>query len=145
MADILGAFNSEEFGFSDMQVVILGRPVIGLRGLRFKVTREKSNVHGAGSSPIARTRGNKNYEGSVRLLLSELIALFQSQGNAVDDVTDIRPFDITCVFAADAGSVTTTFILKYVEFTECEVNVNQGDQQIEIELPIIIGKVENNV
>jgi hypothetical protein len=145
MADLLGAFNSEEYGFKDLNVVMLGRPIIGLRGVRFKVKRDKGNVHGAGTEPIARTRGNKDYEGSIKILMSELVALFQSQGNSVNDVTDIRPFDIIVAFAPEVGDVITTFILKYVEFTECEVNVNQGDQQIEIDLPIIIGKIENNV
>ncbi len=144
MAEIK-AFNSEEYGFVDLQVVMLGRPLIGLQGLRFKVMQEKSNVKGAGAKPIARARGSIDFEGSVKMLLSEYIALLQSQGNPAKGAVGVKPFDIVACFAPSVASVITTFRLVYCEFTECEVNVNQGDQSIVIELPIIMGDIENNV
>jgi hypothetical protein len=145
MADIK-AFNSEEFGFVDLTVIMLGRSVLGLRGLRFKVSQQKKNVRGAGRKPIARWRGAVEYEGSVTVLLSELIAMMQSQGVASSiGVVGIKPFDIVAAFAAQAGDTVTTFNLTYVEFMEYEVNVNQSDEEIEIELPIIIGEVLENV
>lgn len=144
MPDI-GAFNSEEYGFNDLQVVMLGKPVIGLRGIRFKSMQEKANVHGAGSKPIARTRGQVNHEGSVKVLLSELNAMLISQGNPAKGVVGIKPFDIIVAFAPSVSDVITTHRLVYCEFTECEVNVNSGDQEIEVELPIIIGDIEWNV
>lgn len=143
MADIK-AFNSEEYGFVDLQVVMLGRPVIGLRGIRYKETQEKRNTHGSGRKPIARVRGSINYEGSVKILLSELRALLQSQG-AGGSIVGIKPFDIVASYAPRIGDVITTDRLAYCEFTECEVNVNQGDQEVEVELPIIIGDLQWNV
>lgn len=143
MAD-LGTFNSEEYGFKDLQVVMLGRPIIGLRGLRYKIMQEKSNVHGAGAKPISRARGNINYEGEVKVLLSELRALLQSQGNPGKGVIGIRPFDLIAAYAPEVGDVVTTDILKYIEFTECEININQGDQSVDITLPVIIGDIEFN-
>ena len=145
MADVLTAFNSEEYGWKDLQVVMLGRPVIGLRGLRYKIMQEKSNVHGAGAKPIARARGNINYEGEVKVLMSELRALLQSQGNPAKGVIGIRPFDLIAAYAPEVGDVITTDILKYIEFTECEVNINQGDQSVEVTLPVVIGNIEFNV
>ncbi len=139
------AFNSEEYGFVDLQVVALGRPIAGLLGLRFKTTQEKVNIHGAGAKPIARGRGQINHEGSIKILLSEYLAILQSQGNPAKGGVGLKPFDIVAVFAPSVGSVITTFRLVYVEVTETEVNVNQGDTSIEIDLPIIIGDIENNV
>lgn len=143
MADIK-AFNSEEYGFVDIQVMLLGRPVIGLRGIRYKETQAKNNVHGAGKKPIARTRGQVQYEGSVKILMSELRALLQSAGNGAG-VTSIRPFDIVVAYAPSAGDVISTDRLVYCEFTESEVNVENGDEEIEIELPIIPGDIKWNV
>lgn len=138
------AFNSEEYGFIDLQVVMMGRPVIGLRGLRYKEMQEKRNTHGAGRKPVSRTRGPINYEGSVKVLLSELRAMLQSQGTGAS-VVGIRPFDIIAAWAPRIGDAITTDRLAYVEFTECEVNVNQGDQEVEVELPVIIGDIQWNV
>lgn len=139
------AFNSEEYGFVDLQVVMLGRPVIGLLGLRFKASQEKTNIHGAGSKPVARGRGPVTYEGSVKVLLSELLAMLQSQGNPAKGPLGIKPFDLIASFAPSDVDAISTFRLVYVEFTECEVDVNQGDNSVEIELPIIIGDIEWNI
>jgi hypothetical protein len=144
MAEIK-AFNSEEFGFIDLQVVALGRPIATLQGLRFKRSQEKSNIHGAGAKPIARGRGSIDYEGSIKILLSEYIAMLQSQGNPAKGITSIKPFDIIASFAPTLGAVVTTFVLVYAEFTEVEVNVNQGDQSIVLELPLVIGDIKDNV
>lgn len=140
------AFNSEEYGFIDLQVVMLARPIAGLRGLRYKEMQEKSNVHGAGAKPIARARGQKNYEGSLRILFSELRALLQSQGNpARDGIVGIKPFDIVAVYAPSVNSVISTDRLAYVEFLECEIDWSNGDQFAEIDLPIVIGAIDFNV
>lgn len=138
------AFNAEEYGFVDVQVVLLGRPIIGLMGIRYKEMQEKSNSHGAGRLPIARRRGNINYEGTVKVLMSELRALLQSQGVG-SSIVKIPPFDIVVSYAPQVGDVITTDRLVYCEFTEAEIDVNQGDQEIEVELPIIIGLIEWNV
>lgn len=143
MADIK-AFNSEEYGFVDLQVVMLGRPIIGLRGITYKVSQEKTNIYGAGKKPIARGRGQESYEGTVKVLLSELRAMLQSLGNG-KSVTTIKPFDITVAYAPSVSDVITSDRLVYVEFTECEIDINQGDTEVEIELPIIMGDVEYNV
>jgi hypothetical protein len=139
------AFNSEEYGFVDLQVIMLGRPVAGLRRLRFKAMQQKKNVHGAGKKPIARQRGTIDYEGSISILMSELVALMQSNGNSNTGVLGIKPFDIVAAFAPSIGDVVTTFRLVYTEFTEYELNTGVGDEEIEIELPIIIGDIEENV
>lgn len=138
------AFNSEEYGFIDLQVVMFGRPIIGLRGIRYRESQEKGNVHGAGKKPIARTRGQVNFEGELRILHSELRAILQSEGNG-KSILSIRPFDITCTYAPETGGVISTDTLKYVEFMECEVDLNNGDQFTEITLPIIIGDIKFNV
>ena len=138
------AFNAEEYGFVDIQVVMLGRPIVGLMGIRYKETQEKSNAHGAGRKPIARRRGNTDYEGTITILMSELRALLQSQGTGASLVR-IAPFDVVVSYAPKVGDVITTDRLVYCEFTETEVDVKQGDQDISLELPIIIGDIEWNI
>lgn len=137
-------FNSEEYGWNDIQIVMLGRPIIGARAIRYKEMQEKGNVHGAGKKPIARTRGKVDYEGSIKILMSELRALLQSQGNG-KSVLEIKPFDIIVSYAPSVSDVISTDRIVYAEFTECEVNVEQGAPEIEVELPIIIGNIEWNI
>jgi len=144
MAETLTSFNSEEYAYKDLQVVMLGRPIVGLRGIKYTVKQEKSNIYGAGKQPIARSRGNVTYEGEVKILMSELRALLVSQGNPAKGVIAIQPFDVICALAPEIGETVTTDILKYCEFTECSIDMNQGDQMFEVTLPIVIGNIEFN-
>jgi len=138
------AFNSDEYGWSDLSLVMLGRPVIGLRGVRYKESQEKSNIYATGKRPISRGRGNVEYEGEIRVLHSELRALLQSAGNA-SSLLDIEPFDITIVYGVSQVATSSTDQLIYCEFLEVEIDITQGDQMTEITLPIVIGKIQMNV
>lgn len=135
-------FNSEEYAFNDITVVMLGRPIIGLRGIRYKVMQDKENVYGKGKLPIGRGRGQVTFEGSIKLLHSELRALLAAVGGG-DNILSIRPFEIIVNYGPLVG-IANTDILKFVEFTEQEIDVNQGDKFTEVTLPVIIGDIQFN-
>ena len=136
-------FNSEEYGFADISVVFLGRTVVTLRRIRYKVMRAKENIYGKGKKPIARGRGNETYEGNIGILHSDLRALLLSIGGG-DNVVSIKPFDVIVNYGPLVG-IQSTDILKYVEFTEQEIDVKNGDTFTEVDLPIIIGDIQFNV
>ena len=135
------AFNSEEYGWNDLNVVMGGRPIIGILGIKYKEAQEKKNIYAKGKKAIKRGRGNVTYEGEIKVLQSELRALMLSAG-ANKSILSIKPFDIVAAYAPEDGGVISTDILKYVEFTEVEIDINQGDANTEHTLPIIIGDVE---
>jgi len=61
-----------------------------------------------------------------------------------DNVLAIKPFDIIINYGPAVG-LQSTDILKYVEFTEQEIDVKQGDMFTEVDMPIIIGDIQFNV
>lgn len=131
-----------EIAWEDVTLTMFGRIVDGFRGFKYKVSKTKSNVHGRGKEPIARSKGRKEYEGSIKLLFREVIALEKaaiSQGGT--DLTDIPPFDVTIVYADSNTGIPITHILNNVEITEYELGMEQGDDYLEVELPISIGKI----
>ncbi len=136
--------NSEEYGWNESNVVMLGRPVIGLLGIKYKETQEKTNIYGKGKKPRRRGRGRVSFEGELKVLGSELWALLQSNGRN-KSLNSIRPFDIVHAFAPEEGGIVSTNILKFVEFTEVELEINEGDTNKEFTLPLIIGDIEWNV
>jgi hypothetical protein len=137
-------FDSNEYSWADVQVVMLGRPVTGIRGIRYKISRTKTNIYAKGSDPHSRTRGNKEYEGEINLLQSELEAI-QKGLKKGQDITDVKPFDIVVSYAPEDGGSIVTDILKAVEFTEVEKSLNQNDPFMELTLPLIVGKIQKNV
>jgi len=48
------AINGQEYAWEDVQIVMLGRPVIGVVEISYKTMREKKNIMGRGSRPVAR-------------------------------------------------------------------------------------------
>ena len=130
-----------EIGWEDVTMTMHGRIVDGFRGFKYKVSKTKANIHGRGKDPIARSKGRKEYEGSIKLLFREVMALEKGaiqQGG--DDLTDIDPFDITLVYAE--GDLISTHILNNVEVTEYELSMEQGDDFMEVELPISVGGIK---
>lgn len=133
-------FNSKEYEWSNVEVVMLGRPVTGIRGVSYKSSQEKEVIYARGNKPRAIQRGNKSYEGKISLLQSELEALLLTVGKG-KNVVDIPAFDIVVAYAPDNGSIVTD-IIKNVEFTEVEKALKQGDKFMEIELPFIALNIE---
>lgn len=139
------AFNSEEYAWIDIQVVMQGRNVAGLTGIRYKETQTKTNIYAKGKKPYARTRGNKEYEGSIKILQSELEALTKQVGKKGGSINDLPPFDIAVAYAPELGGNIVTDIIKGAEFNEVEKGMDQNDPFMEIELPLIIGDIQYNV
>ena len=63
-------FNSREYEWSDVTVVLAGRDVTGIRGISYSPAQEKEALYAKGNKPHSIQRGNKSYSGSVRLLQS---------------------------------------------------------------------------
>lgn len=137
MAFELNNFNSNEYAWKELKIVLAGRPITGCRGIKWKTTRTITPVYASGSKPHTITSGNKMYEGSVKLLQSELEALIESfqlkYGNQAD-VTD-GPFDITCSFMASPTDRIKTHTIVGVRITEFEMGMEQDDPNMEIDLP----------
>ena len=126
-----------EYAFEDIEVVLLGRPLTGITGIKYKVTKTKKNLMGRGGVPVSRYRGQKNFEGEMTVYLSELLALMDS--TKLDDITDIPPFDIILTFG-QAGSRIITHTLQDCEFTEFEIDMKQDSETV-VGLPLIVGSL----
>lgn len=133
--------STSEYSFSDVEVRFLNRTIVGFQGVSYKMTQNKVNIYGKGNKPVARGKGNKEYEGTVKVLQNELEALQIAAGNG-SDICDILPFDVVVTYEREGMTVTDT--LKQCEFTEQAKELNQGDTHMEIELPISIGDIQFN-
>ena len=127
-------FNTREYEWSDVTVVLAGRDVTGLRGIAYSEAQEKEALYAKGNKPHGIQRGNKSYTGSIRILQSELLALQEAAGGSILDVT----VDIVVAYGNPAmGDIVHTDLIRGAEFTEAPQALNQNDKFMEIELPII--------
>lgn len=128
------AFNSAQYSWADVKVIMLGREVTGLQGVKYKVSTEVEEVYGRGSLPLALQSGNKSFEGTIMLLQSEVDALEIAVAtiNPLYDLTDVQ-FDVVVTYG-DAGSSHTDTI-QGAKITDYEKGMEQGDKYMKIEMP----------
>ncbi len=126
--------NTREYEWSDVTVVLAGRIVTGLRGVKYSAKQEKELLHAKGNKPHSIQRGNKTYDGEITLLQSEYEALKKASGGDILDAS----MDIVAAYGnPSAGDVVTTDMLIGVEFTEDNTEWKQGDKFQEKTLPFI--------
>lgn len=126
--------NTREYEWADVNVVVAGRVVTGLRGIKYGSKQEKELVHAKGNKPHSIQRGNKTYDGELTLLQSEYEALRTACGGDVLDGS----FDIVVSYGNPTkGDTITTDILVGVEITEDGTEWKQGDKFQEKSLPFL--------
>ena len=117
-----------------------GRPVTGLRGVKYSAKQGKELLHAKGNKPHSIQRGNKTYDGEITLLQSEYEALKQASGGDILDAS----LDIVAAYGnPTAGDVITTNVLVGVEFTEDNTEWKQGDKFQEKTLPFLFIDLKN--
>lgn len=124
-----------EFAFKDIRVRLLGRDIVGLQGLKYKVSAEKERVYGRGSKPVAIQQGNEMVEGTLKILQSEYEALREAvAATGIAKITDVT-FDIVNTYGD--GLTAKTDIILSASITEYEKGLDQNEKFRVIELPFI--------
>lgn len=141
---MLNSFNSKEYAWIDVKLVILGREVTGIRGVEYKVKRQKEVLSAAGSKGRGIQMGKKEYEGTITLLQSEMIALDRAaQTKGFEDITDME-LDAIVSYLPENGVITTDKIIS-LSFTEAPRAIKEGDLFQEIALPFIACDIRTNI
>jgi len=127
-------FNSREYEWSDISVVLAGRNVTGLRGVKYSKKQEKELLYGKGNKPQGIQHGNVDYSGEITLTQSEYNALRTACGGEILEAS----FNLTVAYGNQTtGNAYTVDNLIGCEFTEDNVEWSQGDKFMEKTLPII--------
>lgn len=133
-------FDTRQYEYADVTLSMGGRIVTGCRGLKYGSKQEKELVYGKGNQPLHIQRGNTSYEGEITMLQSELESL-RLAGNG--SVLNLR-LDAEVVYGNPTnGDVVVVDKVRGLEFTEDVKEIKQGDKFMEITLPFIALRVEN--
>ena len=68
-------FNSRQYEFADVTLVLGGKDITGIRGIKYAEKQDKEVIYGKGNEPMSVQKGNKSYDGELTLLQSELESL----------------------------------------------------------------------
>ncbi len=112
-------FNSQEYSYGNVDVFFKGRIIAGLRGIKYKASQEKEVIHARGNNPYSIQRGNKTYEGEIKVLQSELEAIQREAGKG-KDLTDLRNLSFVVTYRPEENLPLVTDSIEYLEFKETE-------------------------
>lgn len=135
-------FDSREYEWADVALLLGGRDVTGIRGIKYSEKIEREAVYAKGRYAHAVQSGNVSYEGEVTLLQSEYEALTKAGKGSVLNLT------LNAIVAYGNplnGDVLTTDMIEHIRFTEASKAIKQGDKSMEITLPFIALRVINQV
>lgn len=136
--------NGQEYAWEDIQVGIggLGEPLGGILGIEYGVKREHKNLGGRGADPHSMIRGNKEYEGTITLLQSEVERMQRAFGSK--PLTDRPPFPITVAYAPETGDKTVDALVA-CRIGEVKKAYKREDMGMVVDLPLIIFRIDYNV
>ncbi|MCM1031857.1 MAG: hypothetical protein NC410_10520 [Oscillibacter sp.] len=115
-----------------------------MRGIEYKSKKAKEALFGAGRYARSIQHGKREYEGTLTVLQSELIAFDRAAVEA--GRTDVLDLDLDFVisYASENGIVTVDRVI-CASITETTRGMKEGDLNMEVELPFIALRVKPNV
>lgn len=128
--------NNREYAWGDVSVFLFGQPVLNILGVSYKTKKTKTVGYGQGRNPRRTQHGKREYDGTLTLTQSEVIALNRSaRAKGYKDILDVD-FDIIVKYATEEGVMTIDKIC-CASFTESGSELKEGDAEMSIALPLI--------
>lgn len=135
-------FNSREYEWADVALLMGGRDVTGIRGIKYSEKIEREAVYAKGRYPHSIQSGNVAYEGELTLLQSEYEALVKAGNGSVFNLT----LSAVISYGNPAnGDAMLTDLIEHIRFTEAAKEFKQGDKSLEVTLPFVALRVKNQV
>lgn len=135
--------NNKEYAWGDIAVTLWGRPVLGITGIEYKTKQTKEARFGMGRQAKSIQHGKREYEGTLTIMQSELIAL--NQAAKAKGYNSILEVDLDIVVSYQAGLIITVDEICCASFTELPMTMKEGDLQAEIAMPFIAMDIEYDV
>ena len=130
--------NGQAYGWSKVQIMILGVMVVGIDAIKYDDETEIEDGYGGGDRVVRRGYGNVKTSGSVTLHMEEIAALQRVVPSR--RLQDIAEFDIVVAWKTDDGKVLSD-TLKACRFLKTPRGASQNDKFISHEVPLIIGDI----
>lgn len=131
--------NGKSYEYADIQVNILGVPVVGITSIQYEEKQAMENVYGAGNRPVSRGYGKFEPTARITLLMEEIENITAVSPGGV--IQNIPEFDIIVIFL-DSALVTRKHKLRNVRFMNNVRSSNTGDTSIPCECELILSHIE---
>lgn len=138
----MSLFNSRQYEWADLSLILGGRDITGFRGVKYTEKIEREPIFAKGRNAHSIQSGNVSVEGEITMLQSELEAL---TGSSNGGILSLSVDALIAYGNPSLGDDMTTDRLIGIRFTEVPKELKQGDKFMEVTLPFIALRVENQV
>ena len=143
MAELTQTFDTKEYTFADVTIMVGGQLLTRATGVEYKITQTKTEIYGKSNTPVAIQRGQLKTSGTLNLLQSELETL-----TALSPGHNLLNLHLDAVVAygnPENGDIIKTDVIHGIEFTEVGKNLKNSDSSMNVDLPFIALSVEHQV
>jgi len=134
------SFDTRQYEWADLTLILGGNDITGFRGVKYSEKIEREPIYAKGRNPHSIQSGNVAIEGEVTLLQSELLALENAGNGSIMGLS----LDAEINYGNPPDASRTDRIVG-LRFTEAAKELKQGDKFMEITLPFIALRVQNNI
>lgn len=136
------AFNSRQYEWADLSLILGGKDVTGVRGIKYSEKMEREAIYAKGRDAHSIQSGNSAVEGEVTMLQSEYEALVKAGGGSIMSLS----LDALVAYGnpLNLDAIITDRLLG-IRFTESAKEFKQGDKFMELSLPFVALRVQNQV
>lgn len=137
-------FSSIEYAWKDIEVVLLGRPLVRILEVEYTVDSEKKPIFGRGKKALGIQSGNEKASGQITIGQSEVEALIKKAKEILPGtkVTDLS-FDINVGYLANTEVIRDRVV--GAAFSTLSKSMKQGDSDMQIKLPFSALDVEFDI
>lgn len=137
------SINGELYSWANIRVNLLGRNVVGIKGIDYDDSDEIKGVKGRGSKDVGFVQGNYQAAGKIMLEMSEVESLNASLPRGMR-IQQIKPFDIVVAYRNDDQRLVT-HVLKNCKFMKQGRSGKAGEvKEFEVELALYISEIDWN-
>jgi hypothetical protein len=136
------AFNSREYEWADITLILGGRDVTGIQAVKYAEKVEREPIYAKGRDAHSIQTGNSAVTGEITMLQSEYEALVVSGKGSVMSLA----LDALVAFGNPLnGDAIIKDRIVGIRFTESAKDIKQGDKFMAITLPFVALRIQNQV
>lgn len=137
------AFDSRQYEYADLMLVLGGRDVTGVRGVKYSEKKELEPLFAKGRYPHSMQGGNVTTEGEFTLLQDEVEALILAGGGSLLNLKGLTA--VVQYGNPSMGDVLLTDVIEGIYFSESSKELKQGDKFMDFKLPFLALRIRHQV
>lgn len=129
-------FTLNGYSYADGKATFNGIDLPGVTSFDFNATQQKSNNYGLGANPVSRSRGNREFTGSIEMDYDTQKALSKiSVTNLIKDL----PYGVMIFTLEREDGGKEIITMPFFEFMGDGISGSQGDENLTHSIDVIFG------